>query len=223
VYYSLIIATLNSLQRNALVIDKYINPMNVFILIVISVSIVVFYLRNNVLKLKVIESLSKIVGLIAIPIIITIIGGNIQENVVRIQQQVDWQKHDLSILQEFQKLYFDDDKRGLSLHYVNLIHDNQTSVQLRRFIIWNTLNRNIMIKQNTGKSSFKFDTNVIDWHYLGENIESLFKLNKDSITYYKKVKKIAPNTFKDYGSAIEVNAIFHWLEESYPDIGNNVK
>ena len=163
----------------------------------------------------------RIISGILVPLSIAYVGYTIQRSSgERLDQEreqdkiLNFQKHDSAILEQFQNLYFNNDKRYLSLRYINLIHDSQTQNELRKFVVWDILDRTLITKPNRANRSFHFDPNVLDWHTLGENVIALRK-DKDGMDFYEAVKKEAPNVFKDYGTTEEVSNIFKWLELTY--------
>jgi hypothetical protein len=166
-------------------------------------------------NLDIYTSVSKIVAAIAIPLIIFIVGSQIQVETASINQKLDWQKHDLSIVQEFQTIYFVNDKRGLSLRYVALIKDPNTKNQVRSFINWDILYRNIAIPKYRKDRSFTFDSTNLDWHWLGENLRSYFIEDMRNIEPYRFTRKKALIDFKDYAMPDQINAVFDWIEQNY--------
>ncbi len=73
---------------------------------------------------------------------------------------------DVNVMTQFKNIYYYEgtqNTRRLSIHFIRLIDDAQTRFVLRRFVIWDALERNI-------SSNFKFDQELSDWHMFGDAI-----------------------------------------------------
>ncbi len=160
---------------------------------------------------KILASLASV----AVPLIIFYFGSRIQTETASINQKLDWKKHDLSIMQEFQTIYFDKDKRGLSLRYVNLIKDPNTKKQLRGFINWDILYGNLAIPNHCTNQSFKFDSTNLDWHWLGENVVASFSEDSKNIDSYLATRTQSFVDFKDCASPDQIKSVFDWIENNY--------
>ena len=115
----------------------------------------------------------EIIGKLLIPIVIVIIGywGNSQ--ITKINNRLTTESRDVDIVQKFGNIYYHEgnqDSRRLSIYYIRLIDDHQTRYELRQFVVWDTMERNI----TTG---FMFDQERGDWHLVGDVIYDMAEDN----------------------------------------------
>ncbi len=154
---------------------------------------------------------AKIMGAVFIPLLIVIGTVIINSKLKSIDQNLDWQKHDLAIMQEFHQSYPDQNTRGLSLCYVSMIHDEETRWKLHEFIAWDIFKRHF---KRTNSSLTKDDT---DWHCFGENLAQMiqFKNKKhDGRQFYCNFKRSAPKIILGSNTP-QTDNLFKSLEKTY--------
>lgn len=152
--------------------------------------------------------------------IVTIIGIIITLYLNSINNTLNWQKHDLSILQEFHKAYFDENTKGLSLRYLKLIKDEKTQIEVRYFVTWDLLKQLVLSKSNIGQK-YKFNENYS--HYLCENLVELFEVDKDKgVELFNYLVNEGPNIYKDYSSKQEFISLLSWIRNRSKIIKDNI-
>ena len=185
-------------------------------------------------RLNVVEPITKVIASIAVPFILAVFGYYIQMYVsdiqkqnnidsIRAQEARDFMNHDLAILQEFQKAYYEDKTRPISLHYLKLLKDHKTEVELRKFAMYGAMK--IIIKRdgtNLGQK-YLFNVNNTDNFFLGTNLYDLFKLDKNAgIESFNWLIDYGPAAYKDYSSEKQYRLLISWLWKTYPNIRDNI-
>ncbi len=197
---------------NAIVISATILLLFVFLPIILFRS-----RKRDDLKdiISIYSSYSRILAAIAIPLIIFFVGSGIQRQTVAINQKLDWQKHDLSILQEFQKTYADENTRGLSLRYLKLLKDNDTQIQTRLFVAWDLLRQIIKNKDANLGRKYKFIKTLDNIHYLSQNVNELSEINngKEAVQFINDliVHGLDPDMYKNYSSEKQFYLLLSWI------------
>lgn len=191
-------------------------------------------LRDYRRRLNVVEPITKVIASIAIPLILTVFGYYIQIYVAAIQEQNnkesiraqearDFMNHDLAILQEFQKAYYNDTTRAISLHYLKLLKDHKTEVELRKFAMYGAMK--IIIKRNEVNLGQKyiFNVNNPENYFLGTDLDDLLKLDKKAgIECFDWLIDYGPAAYKDYSSEKQYLLLISWLWKTYPNIRDNI-
>jgi hypothetical protein len=156
------------------------------------------------------DKLDIIAKVILIPLTIAIIGfiGNYQ--IAQINNRLTAETRDVDIVERFSNIYYyeeNQDSRRLSIHYINLVDDTQTRYVLRKFIIWDTLERNIT-------SNFKFDQELGDWHMVGDVIFDMAEDDQEKTNWFWCDLKTT--TLERWPTnEVELSKLYEWVESVY--------
>ncbi len=147
---------------------------------------------------------------VVIPLVIVVLGilGNLQ--IAQLNNRLATETRDVDIIQRFSSIYYyegNQDSRRLSIYYIRLIDNPQMRLELRQFIIWDTLERNIT-------SGFKFDQELGDWHMVGDTI---FDMAEDDPERAKIFWCDLKSTTLERWSSQETELVklYDWLESVY--------
>ena len=157
---------------------------------------------------------AQIFGAVLVPVILLFISSRINS----IDKTLEFQKHDLAILQEFNKSYFHDEKRSsieelkLAFTYIDLVKDPKARFNLREFFMWDTLFSIVIKPENKGKK-YKYDPDNRMWGTFAWNLMKMKKEYKKEAEYEKYLKQVveeyAPLQIGEYASKKEITTIFN--------------
>lgn len=151
--------------------------------------------------------IGQIAGAIFVPFLLLLLTVKLSS----IEKSLDYNKHDLAILQEFRSVYSDKENRGLSLRYLKLLRDSKTQVEARTFVTWNLLKQIVKNHKFIGQK-YTFDSNSDECHYLSENISELCEVNKTKgLELFRTLLTQGPTIYKDYTTKEEFSQLFFWL------------
>jgi len=159
--------------------------------------------------IKIYVPYSKIVGTVALPIIIFVFGA-------LINSKLDWQNHDISLIKQFQEVFFSEnkEKRLLGFQYVKQIKNEEMRYNLRSYIIWDIINHHISKPENSGQK-FKFDPyGAREWFDLIENFKHMKKIDKYKANNdLKFIELKASSIFKEYCKEEEINKLIKFIQD----------
>jgi hypothetical protein len=152
----------------------------------------------------------EIFGKILIPIAIGLIAYFGNKQLTNINNRLTTETRDVDIVQRFGNIYYyegNQDSRRLSIYYIRLINDHQTRYELRRFIVWDTLERNITY-------GFEFDQELGDWHLIGDVISDMAVDNyQEARAFWCNVQSTSIKRW--HLQEIELNKLFDWVDNIY--------
>lgn len=127
-----------------------------------------------------------------------------------INNRLTAQTRDVDVVQRFSNIYYyegNQDSRRLSVYYIRLINDDQTRYELRQFVIWDTLERNIT-------NNFSFNPELADWHMVGD---AVFDMAEDdprrAKIFWCDLKSTALERWP--AQETELSKLFDWIENVY--------
>jgi hypothetical protein len=142
-------------------------------------------------------------GRVAIPFAIIIVS-------LIVNYRLSAATRDVDVVQRFSNLYYYEgkqDTRRLSVYYIRLIDNPQTRYELRKFVIWDTLEKNIT-------NDFSFDPEFLDWHMVGDTLLDMIKDDaNDAKIFWCDLKSTALVRWETH--AIELSKLFDWTDSVY--------
>lgn len=149
------------------------------------------------------DIIGRVIGSIAIPILIGFFG-------LMVNNRLTTETRDVDVVQRFSNIYYyegNQDSRRLSIYYIRLIDNPQTRYELRQFVIWDALERNVV-------SGFNFDQELGDWHMLGDTIYDMAEDNPEQAKAYWCNLKLT--TLKRWFlHEAELVKLYDWVESVY--------
>jgi hypothetical protein len=117
---------------------------------------------------------------------------------------------DADLLQRFNSTYYfegNQNSRRLSIYYIRLIDNKQTRYELRQFVIWDTLERNVT-------NGFIFNPESQDWHMVGD---AVFDMAEDNSVGAKVFWcDLKSTTLERWPSQeTELSKLFDWIDNVY--------
>ena len=144
-----------------------------------------------------------IAGRAAIPIVIFVMG-------LIVNNQLTSATRDVDVVQRFSSLYYyegQQDSRRLSIYYIRLIDNEQTRYELRKFVIWDTLEKNIT-------NGFSFNPDFPDWHMVGDAVLDMINDDPSSARiFWCDLKSTALERWQS--EETELFKLFEWIDDTY--------
>ena len=142
-------------------------------------------------------------GRVAIPIAIIVVS-------LIVNYQLSAATRDVDVVQRFSNLYYYEgkqDTRRLSVYYIRLIDNKQTRYELRKFVIWDTLEKNIT-------NGFSFDPELLDWHMVGDVVLDMAKDDPPSAKiFWCDLKSTALERWQPQET--ELSKLLGWIDHVY--------
>jgi hypothetical protein len=139
----------------------------------------------------------------AIPAVIFVLG-------LIFNNQLTAATRDVDVVQRFSNLYYYEgkqDSRRLSIYYIRLIDNKQTRYELRKFVVWDTLEKNIT-------NGFNFNPEFLDWHMMGDTILDMAKDDPNSAKiFWCDLKSTALERWQTQET--ELPKLFDWIDNVY--------
>jgi hypothetical protein len=144
---------------------------------------------------------------VLLPVILAIFGVLANMQLSAINERLQIAERDADLMMNFYEIYYGKDSRRLSITFVRVITNPKTKSQLRHFIIWDALERNL-------KEGFKFDPELGDWHLLGEALHDMAEDDRDWTTKYRQ--NLVDTTDKRWPQhKIELTKMHDWVKKTY--------
>lgn len=138
-----------------------------------------------------------------IPVVIGVLG-------LIINATLTTEARDADLLQRFNSTYYfegNQNSRRLSIYYIRLIDNKQTRYELRQFVIWDTLERNVT-------DDFIFNPESPDWHMVGD---AVFDMAEDNGVrakiFWCDLKSTARGRWPLQET--ELSKVFDWVDDVY--------
>ena len=149
------------------------------------------------------DILGRVLGTVAIPIVIGVLG-------IIINATLTSETRDADLLQRFNNTYYfegNQNSRRLSIYYIRLINNEQTKYELRQFVIWDSLERNVT-------NEFIFNPEFPDWHMVGDAIYDMAEDDRDSAKkFWCNLKVTALERWPSQGT--ELVKLLDWVDSVY--------
>ena len=144
-----------------------------------------------------------LISRLAIPIVIGFLGWVVN-------YQLSAATRDVDVVQRFSSLYYYEgaqDSRRLSVYYIRLINNKQTRYELRKFVIWDTLEKN-------STNGFSFNSEFLDWHLMGDTLlDMAIDDNNDAKIFWCDLKSTALERWQS--QEMELSKLFDWIDNTY--------
>jgi len=139
----------------------------------------------------------------SIPVVIFVLG-------LFINARLTSETRDADLLQRFSSTYYfegNQNSRRLSIYYIRLIDNEKTKYELRRFVIWDTLERNVT-------NDFIFNSEFADWHMVGDAVFDMAEDNpRRAKFFWCEIKSTALERWPSQET--ELAKLFDWVDNVY--------
>jgi len=150
-----------------------------------------------------------ILGQTSIPIVIAIVGILANRQLSKINECLGNAQRDVTVAEQFSQIYFKPESRRLAPHFVSLIESPATRFELRMFMIWDVLE-----KQIRADKPFTFNSEESDWHLLGEAMQgALGDDSQGAINYWGEIKTVCLTRWSNHSE--ELKKLYQWIEDTY--------